>query len=61
LALFFLVLLAARMLSTRLGYLRPAFLAARFAPAFAAGESFPEVPDRFFGFVFFQGAFRPTT
>jgi hypothetical protein len=53
-----LALLTARMLSTRLGYLRPAFLAVRFAPAFAAGESFLEVSVRFFGSAFFQGAFR---
>ncbi|MDB5505262.1 MAG: hypothetical protein JWR89_5164 [Tardiphaga sp.] len=64
----FLFLFAAFMLSTRLGYLRPALLAAFFAPAFFAGESFLDfLPAFVFGFglshgvslVFFAIAFPP--
>ena len=51
-------LLAARMLSTRLGRLRPAFLAERLAAAFRAGESFFDFFPAFLrGFAFFQGGF----
>lgn len=50
--------LAAFMLSTKLGYLRPAFFAARFALAFRLGESlFDFLPAFFFGLAFFQGGF----
>jgi hypothetical protein len=49
---------AAFMLSTRLGYLRPAFLAAFFALAFLAGDSFLDfLPAFFLGFGLSQGAF----
>jgi hypothetical protein len=39
--------LAALMLSIRLGYLRPAFLAAAFAFDFCAGVSFLDLPNDF--------------
>lgn len=49
---------AAFMLSTRLGYLRPAFLAAFFALAFLAGVSFLDFLLAFFlGFGLSHGAF----
>jgi hypothetical protein len=55
LAVFF---FAAFMLSTRLGYLRPAFLAAFFAFAFFAGDSLVDfLPVFFFGLGLSQGAF----
>jgi hypothetical protein len=61
LAIFFLLpdfffLLATRMLSTRLGYCRPAFLADRLAEAFCEAESFFDFLPAFLrGFDFFQG------
>jgi hypothetical protein len=55
----FFFVLAARMLSTRLGRLRPAFLAERLAAALRAGESFFEFFRAFLrGLGFFQGGFR---
>ena len=46
------------MLSTRFGYLRPAFLAAAFALDFWTGESFLDFfPDFLLGLAFFQGGF----
>jgi hypothetical protein len=44
------------MLSTKLGYLRPAFFADRLAAAFAESDSFVDIPVFFFGLAFFQGA-----
>jgi hypothetical protein len=47
---------AARMLSTKLGYLRPALFAERFAVAFFAGDNFfGFLPAAFRGSRFFQG------
>ena len=57
--LVFLFLLAARILSTRLGRLRPAFLAERLAAAFLAGDSFFDfLPAALRGLAFFQGGLR---
>ena len=55
----FFFLLAARMLSTRLGRLRPAFLAERWAAALRAGESFFDLlPAILRGRASFQVGFR---
>src|SRR4051812_5265550 len=47
------------MLSTRLGYFRPAFLAERLAAAFLAGDSFLDFfPLALRGLAFFHGGLR---
>jgi hypothetical protein len=56
---FFFFLLAARILSTRLGRLRPAFFADRLAAAFFFEESFFDFLPAFLrGFAFFHGGLR---
>ena len=49
------------MLSTRFGYGRPAFFAARLAEAFAAGDKCFDRPVFFFGLARFHGAFNVAT
>jgi hypothetical protein len=57
----FFFLLAARMLSTRLGLRRRAFFAERLADAFCDGDSFFDFFAAFLrGLAFFQGGFAGT-